>query len=753
MPEAQPIADDAESAHVFVCYSHSPRDGTVVFAEMAALREAGITLWFDEGMDPGSEWPEELATAISTCKALLFFVSPASVASRNCRNEVQYARDHGKPIVAVYLEETELPPALQLTLATTHALTRYALNRDAYRTQLIAALKEEAAPSAPSPRRVTLTPRRRERLMWAGALFVLLTAAAGWFIQQDAKPTTQSRASFSLRLPDELDITPRVYFEMFYAPPLAISRDARHVVFSARDKVTGEYQLFWRAVDRFETVPLAGTEGGTAPFFSADGQWIGFVTGRVLKRTRLDSANAETIVDLPDEPGFGGATWGSDQTIVYAPSAVTGLYAIPATGGTPRQLSTPDARQGEFSHVMPQFLPSGDAVIFSVRMGLAPESSAVQVLNLTTGKRRTLIDEAIGAHYARGQLVYSGTGASTGSLWSAPFAPDNGQLLGEPHRALDAVAADLYGLGYFDLAATGSLVFIPPAAVRPRDELFWIERDGARVVLADTEQNYAIPAISPDGARIAATQVSEARTVTLWLLDAARGNSVRFVSGGHNTHAAIWTPDGASLVFTSDHDGPSNLYIKTVDGAAPIRRLTVSKQHQDAGSLSPDGALLTYAELHPETNWDLWVLEMTTGETHPLLRSAAEEIQPIIAPAGDLYAYTSNETGRREIYLEQFPGGGHKQRVSTDGGEDPLWSRDASTLYFRWQSAIYAAQVTRTEARVDADEPKQVYQGDFEGRTGYGKANWDITADGRILLTSRQSYTLAPQINVILGWL
>jgi Tol biopolymer transport system component len=223
-------------------------------------------------------------------------------------------------------------------------------------------------------------------------------------------------------------------------------------------------------------------------------------------------------------------------------------------------------------------------------------------------------------------------------------------------------------------------------------------------------------------------QMDEARTMTLWLMDAVRGNPVRFASAGRNTHAPVWTPDGASLVYTSDHDGPSNLYIQAVDGAEPSRRLTISEQHQDAGSFSPDGKLLTYVELHPDTNWDVWVLDMESGEVRPFLMSAAEEMQPIVAPSGNLYAYTSNETGRREIYLERFPDGGRKQRVSTDGGEDPAWSRDGGTLYYRWRSVIYAVPVTDTDGQIETGVPTRRFEGAFEGRAGYGKANWDVAA-------------------------
>ena len=246
---------------------------------------------------------------------------------------------------------------------------------------------------------------------------------------------------------------------------------------------------------------------------------------------------------------------------------------------------------------------------------------------------------------------------------------------------LESLAADLYGLGYYDLAASGALVFVPPAE-QPLDEIVWVDRSQLPEVIATHRQNIVMPAISPDGSRVSMTLVSDTQAMTLWLLDPERGTMVRLVTGGQNSHSAVWTPDGSAVAFTSDHEGPSNLYLKSVTSGAPLTRLTRSEQHHDAASFSPDGRYLTFSELHPDTNWDVWVLDTETRNRTPFLQSEAEEMQGIVSPAGGLLAYTSNETGRREIYLEKFPGGGDKQRVSVDGGEDSVWSRGRAHVVF-----------------------------------------------------------------------
>ena len=322
----RPRGHDPDRPHFFVCYSH--RDHNAVFTELFALEQAGLNFWFDEGMDPGSEWPAELATAISTCKGLLFFVSPASVASRNCRNEVQYARDHNKPIVAVYLEDTPLPPALQLTLATTHALKRFALDRESYRRQLIAALKDESAMRVAAHRASLWTPRNRERALWGVSLVAAAIVSVVAFRATDDAVTARE-ARFSIEVPEAIEITPASYFEMFVPPTLVISPDARSIVFSARDE-SAQPALYRRDLDQFDSQLIPGTEGGTSPFFSPQGDWVGFIVDRTMKKIPLAGGTAETLVPELPNAGFGGAHWGPGDSIVYSASAVSGKSPLAA---------------------------------------------------------------------------------------------------------------------------------------------------------------------------------------------------------------------------------------------------------------------------------------------------------------------------------------------------------------------------------------------------------------------------------------
>ena len=745
-------AYQGDEPSIFVSYSHADED--LVGSEIRWLQDQGFNVWWDEGISPGAEWREEVTTALGKASLILYFVSPASVVSPHCVREINYGADHfRKPILAVHIAPTELPHGLGLILSDLQALFRHTLTRDDYYQKLAGACAsylnvaapQPATPPRPPPGKMSVAKHARA----LGVVLLVIGVAAGgiWWLQPD--PARIPHARFSVQIPAELTITPKSFFEMFFPPPIALSPDGSQLVFSATDQ-SGETALYIRLLNRFEYQKLAGTEGGVAPFFSPDGQWVGFAAGRTLKKVPIAGGQPQIIVPLGPGAGFGGASWSINDRIAYAPSAVGGLFTVPAAGGSPERISTTDAQAGELGHVMPQWDPTGRILLLSIRMGLAPESPRVAALDPSTGERHLLLEGAIGGRLIAGRVIYGGTRDAAESLWAAPFSARSMSLTGEPERLLENVAADLYALPYFDTTLTGSLIYIPVSNSKPRDEMIWLDADGAPTVIADSANNMMVPGISPDGRSIVLSIMEDtSRALSVWTADPARGSLVRFVTEASNAHSAIWSPDGSYLVFTANHEGPSNLYRANLNAPRNLTRLTQSPQHQDAGSFSPDGRLVTFAELHPETNWDLWVLDLVEGTVSPFLNSPVEEMQPIISPLGDLIAYTSKESGQREVYIERFPGGGSKRLVSNNGGEDPVWSHDGRKLYYRWMDGIFSAPI---DGEGMPGNVTQVLSGRFEGRAGYGKANWDIDRHGRILVTSRQPQTLEPQINVILGW-
>jgi serine/threonine-protein kinase len=673
MAYKQPWSYDADRSHIFVCYSHADR--SAVLQQIRELHDEGFNIWYDEGMHAGSEWPEELANAISGCECLLYFVTPASVATRNCRDEVQFARDHDKRIVVVHMEETVLPPALALSLGSTHALMRYNLDAETYRRRLASSLREEAGDWSGG---TIWTPRNKERAWWLGGVLAALSALALFMVA--TQPSVDRSIHFAIRIPEALDLTPPRYEELQHASPIALAPQGDSIIFSARDN-DGTYRLYERRLNSQDIREIPGTEDATAPFVSPDGQWVGFVRDRELLKTSLIDGTVQTIVSALPGEGFGGASWGDNDVIVYTPSAVSGTYQVPAEGGASVPLSTPGGNE-ELTHIAPDFIAGSSHALVSVRSGMLPEPPSIDLLDLSNGQKTRLIEGATGGRYANGMIYYGRAGTETGLVWAQEFNPRSLALGEQVYQVIDAVASDLYSMGFFDVSESGDVAWIPPASTAPQDRLLLRDSGGISELLV-LEGNIINPAVSPDGRSILLTTLDERRRMRVWQFDLDRQVLNPILPLGIQAHLTVWLPDGSGFIATTNQDGPSNLYLVNLQTNAAPHRLTENENHQDAASFSNDGKTLSYAEIDPETNWDLWLLDMETLESRPFLATTSEEIQPIISPSGLHIAYTSNETGSRQVYLQNFPQGGGKQMISLQGGEDPLWSGDGRQLSLR----------------------------------------------------------------------
>ncbi|HEU4926579.1 MAG TPA: protein kinase, partial [Vicinamibacterales bacterium] len=606
----------------------------------------------------------------------------------------------------------------------------------------------------PPGRRVGL--RTSERYWWAAALVVVGTAGT-WIAVADRDtpaPSASQVIRFSVSLPVGLRLVSRPT-----SVPIAVSPGGSRIIFSAMD-LNDDVQLYVRETDRSEVRPLPGTQGGFAPFFSPDGSWLGFATAGSLKKMPLAGGPVVTIADAVLDEQFGGATWGADGTIVFAPTRAGGLSRIPAAGGVPRVLTVPDSAKGEVSHLLPQFLPGGRAVLFTLRAGLNVAPSRIEVVLTDTSERRVVAESGINARYAAtGHVVFGGDGLLAGTLWAVPFDPVSLQTTGPASRVLDSLMAPA-GLALFTLAESGTFVSAPRDARAPQ-ELVWVDATGQSTTLADAPGTLLNPRLSPDNKRVALTRVSEGDPRSgVWVIDRARPQSpLLFSNQSRNDHLPVWTPDGTRIVFSSlrngtDRAAPANLYWKGLDERGEAERLTESRYHQDPGSWSPDARFLTFAEQDPTTRWDIWMLDIRERAVQPLIRTPAREIHPMVSPDGRWLAYASDETGQNEIYVVSFPGAGQRQRISSGGGDQPLWARDGRRLFYREANKVVAVDVTPGPLFV-AGRSVILFQGTYSGRGGNGAPNYEVSADGRSFLMIRQN-DLTPigqtQLDVALNW-
>ena len=583
---------------------------------------------------------------------------------------------------------------------------------------------------------VSAIPKRRAVAFFPVGLVVVVAIAASvvvWKLAQPTQPPPRGASRFVINIPPESPLAD---------DPIAISPDGRQLVYATSGD---SKQLYLRAMNWLKPTLIPGTEGARVPFFSPDGQWVGFFAEGKLKKVPLAGGATLTVCDA--EVGY-GASWGTDNAIIFAPTYTAGLLRVSASGGTPEEITSGPSEQGVLASLWPEVLPGTTSVLLTILTGAGLENMQIAVLSMGTGERRILVEGGAHARYASsGHIVY----ARGSSLLAAPFDIDRLEVTGPPVRVLEGVEFDVVSAqAQFGLSREGSLVYVR-AQGAPEHEVLWADRQGNARPIQVPPRTYFFPSLSPDGQRLAMTNIDESGMET-WILEMDRGALTRFTFEGSN-HFSLWTPDGKRLTFSSDRDGSHNLFWKPADGIGGAERLVKSESHQDPGSWSPDGKALAFAEFHSDTKWDIWLLHME-GErrARPFLQTEVDEYHPMISPDGRWLAYTSTETGRLEVYVQPFPDGGRKWLISTEGGDEPLWAPSGRELFYRNGDKMMSVAVA-TEPLFDAERPRLLFETPTLVGEGFGSPNYDITPDGqRFLMIKPEPQRPPTQILVVLNW-
>ena len=523
-------------------------------------------------------------------------------------------------------------------------------------------------------------------------------------------------------------------------PAVVLSPDGTRLAYVAIQG--GTQQLYLRAMDSLEARPIPGTEGASSPFFSPDGQWLGFFLGVKLKKV---SVNGGTAVTLGDAAFSYGAGWGSQGTIAFLATGGSVLQQMSDAGGTPLPLTR--LEKEEIGHLWPEFLPGGKALLFVALTNANNAQIAVQ--SVGTGERRNLVQGATQPRYApSGHLVY----AQGGSLMAAPF---DTQRLAVTGAAVPVVGGVLQfttgGAAQYSFSATGSLVYVPGAVQATQSRLVWVSRNGVEQPLAVPAHDYVGPRISPDGRRVAVGIRQQDSQV--WLYDLSRETLTRLTFEGNSNVNPVWTPDGKRIAFQSNKEGPVNIFLQLADGSGGLERLTTSEYLQAPHSWSPDGQLLAFIEGSPTTGVDIWVLRLSDRKTQPFLRTPFTEGGPRFSPDGRWLAYVSDESGRYEIYVQPYPGPGGKWQISTEGGTEPVWNHNGRELFYRIGDKMMAVDIA-TQPGFAAGKPRMLFEGPYLP-TAATIQNYDVSPDGQrfLMLKPSESAGAAPtQINVVLNW-
>ena len=514
---------------------------------------------------------------------------------------------------------------------------------------------------------------------------------------------------------------------------LAITPDGTRIVYVGANGSA----LFVRALDQIEATRLTGLGAPHGPFLSPDGQWIGFTDGTTaLKKVPLNGGPAVTLARI-DGPGALGATWGPGDTVVFATNnTATGLQQIPAAGGEPTVLTRPNRAGGEADHLWPEFLPDGEAVLFTITPTIGTlDAASVAILDLRTGIQTVLIRGGSHAHYMRsGHLVYG----AAGTLRAIPFDLANRAVIGPAVPVVREVVTTPTGTPDAVVANDGTLVYVPVGAAADGRTLVWVDRQGREEPITAPPRAYAYPRLAPDGTRLALTITDQEGDVDIWLWDLVRAMLTRVTfDPGVDTYP-VWTPDSRRLLFSSDRAGARSLFGQAADGTGAIERLTESRNIQNPTAISPDSARLVFTENVPGTGEDVMTLPLSGNRrAAPLIQTPFVERNAEVSPDGHWLAYQANDSGQFEIYVRPFPDvTTGRWQVSTGGGTRPLWARNGQELFYLAPTgALMRVGVERGNTWA-ATPPVTLLEGRYYAGAGgliVGRT-YDVSPDGRRFL-------------------
>lgn len=588
----------------------------------------------------------------------------------------------------------------------------------------------EAVPGAIS--RGTATSRR---LLWGlAALAVAAVALAAWVVLQPHPAPPLLRVNLEARITDVFSAS----------PPFAVSPDGSRIVYVS--EFQNEQVLFHRRLDQFEVTPLAGTEDARNPFFSLDGQTVGFFSRGRLRRVPVSGGTPSVICAVPTD--YGSGTWGPDDTIVFATLFTgTGLFRVPAAGGKAEILTSPRGDQGEIDHISPRFVPGGRQILFTV---CSSSSNRTAILTLKTREWKAL-DIPGNAHYVTtGHLIYF----DSGTLFARRFDLAGMTLVGSPVAVVGGVyrpySSQTYA--YIDISDAGNLLYLPSGTSRQSKELAWINKSGEYTPIPTEGELSDKPRLSPDGWTVALVQESGTERV-IFLYDLERGGRRKLVSSG-SPATPVWSPDGRRIAFSGTDSSGTNLFWIRVEAAGDAELLFASQYPKWITEFSRDGRYLAYYELNPQTGRDIWILPLQ-GERkpEPFLMTPASERSAVFSPDGHWIAYASDESGRDEVYVQPFPKSPKgPQIVSTHGGREPVWSPDGKELYYRRRNQLVAVPVKISPTFTPGQE-RVLFEGSFTEEIGGRNQNYCVSPDNQRFLIIRQGDSTTPQsLRVVFNW-
>ncbi len=607
------------------------------------------------------------------------------------------------------------------------------------KTELRWIAEEKARPGVPSEPHKGRTVR--EGAAWSLAALALVLAAAAFLRGPRPVDAPARPMSLSVLLPDRSALHAAV-----------ISPDGSRLVIVAKD-TEGRNLLWVRSLDSSAIRPLNGTENPSFPFWSPDGRFIGYFADGKLKKIDASGGPAQTVCDASSSRG---GTWSSDGTILFAPFADGPLYRVPNTGGSATAVTRLDPGRGETSHRWPYFLPDGRHFLFLVASFSASrekEGLGIYSASLDSPEQTFLVQANSRMAYAPpGYLLF----VREGNLLAQAFDAREQRVSGDPFPIAETIQtfAQIYD-ALFSVSANGILLYQNRTATSIA-QLVWVDRGGRKLGLLGAPIDQSNPQISHDGRRVLLHLTDpQSGNVDLWAYDSSGGIATRLTSGVETDADPVWSPDGRTIAFTSNPQGRADLYLMNSSGEGLPKLVLHSERSKLATDWSPDGKFLLFRSADAESKLELWAMPIS-GDRRPVpfIQARYSVSDGRFSPDGRYVAYSSNESGRWEIYVAPFPGSGGNWKVSTDGGSEPRWRRDGKELYYLAPDGVLMAAAVRVSPTFDAESPKRLFA--FRRREPVATMDlfsYDVSPDGqRFLVNTDAGDATTTPLTVALDW-
>ncbi len=566
-------------------------------------------------------------------------------------------------------------------------------------------------------------------LLAASLLLVMIGGGAAWWVRTRQAP-------------------PAMYFDSpvpFPANDVALSPDGRLLAMVAYSDQANKYVIWTYEVGGRGMSTVPGTEGAIHPFWSPDRRSIGFFANGKLKKVDTSGGSAQVLCDAPH--GRGG-TWNREGTILFSPEAFGGLSRVSSAGGTPVEVTKPDASRSETSHRWPVFLPDGRRFLYlAANFGGQFEKNTIFLGSLDSGEKRSIVSASSNAAYADpGYLLYWRDNA----LVAQRFDSRSYVLSAEPRTISDEV---LYlpqiDLALFGVAGNGTLV-AQTGKGAVKSQLKWFDRSGRPAGTVGPPGSFGNLRLSPDGRRVAVDQAEpDGRRIGIWIHELTNDAATRFTFGGYD-QLPIWSPDGKQVAFSSSRKLNFTLYRKNADGSGSEQEIAnLGVQEQLCWDWSNDGKYLLVGK-----EAELWYLSLSDRQAKPFLQAKWILRDAQFSPDGRWVAYSSNETGNWEVYVSPFPTANSKWQVSRAGGGDPRWRRDGKELFYLSAEGKMTAVTVKTGSGFEAGPPVALFQTHARQPISYQDVFfYDVTGDGqRFLINTRVDEPNAAPLSIILNW-